>query len=51
MKQLHIGYNTLPPFDANGARYDWVDEDEPGLDPLYEHSINCMCPDCCEMHD
>ena len=44
--KLHEGYTILPPFDHKGARYDWCDEDEPGLDPLQRHSINCRCADC-----
>lgn len=44
---LHEGYSVMPPVDeTGGARYDWVDEDTPKLDPLQPHSINCKCPDC-----
>ena len=41
-----ITLKVLPPMDHDGARYDWIDEDEPGLDGSLRHSINCRCADC-----
>lgn len=49
MPKLHDGYKILPPFDYSGARYDWCDPDEPGVDPLHGHSINCQCLECVTM--
>jgi hypothetical protein len=35
-----------PPHDYSGARYDWVDPDDQGVNSLAKHSFNCKCPDC-----